>query len=143
MGTSDQTAIHAIIDARCAAVRSGAIETSMADVDDDVVVFDVVGPLRHRGKAAALTRARKWRESYVGPPRLEIRDVEIFVTGDVAFSCFLSHASGKQKTGHNVDMWFRTTLGFQRKRGRWWIVHEHASVPLDPTNGHASLGLHP
>jgi ketosteroid isomerase-like protein len=118
MATSDQSEIRAIIDARCAAVSNGEIETSMADVDDDVVVFDVVDPLHHRGKTSALARARKWHSSFVGPPRLETRDVEIFVAGDVAFGCFLSHASGKQRTGQNVDMWFRTTLGFQRKHGR-------------------------
>ena len=143
MATSDQTTIRAIIDARCASVSSGEIETSMADVDDNIVVFDVVDPLFHRGKSSALARAKEWHASFVRPPRLKVRDVEVFVAGDLAFTCFLSHASGEQKTGQRVDMWFRTTLGFQRKNGRWWIVHEHDSVPFDPMKGQASLGLHP
>jgi hypothetical protein len=48
-------------------------------------------------------------------PWLETRDVEVFLSGDVAFAHFLSHVSGTQKTGQKVEMWFRTTLGFERK----------------------------
>ena len=91
----------------------------------------------------ALARAQTWHASFDPPPRLETRDVEIFIGGDVAFTHFLSHVSGTQRTGQRVDMWFRTTLGFARKNGRWWIVHEHGSVPFNPQSSQVSLGLQP
>jgi ketosteroid isomerase-like protein len=143
MRGTDQDTIRAIIEARSAAVSHGDVETSMADVDERVVMFDLVDPLRHVGKASALTRARSWRATFEQPPRLETHDVELFVSGDVAFSHFLSYVSGTQKTGHKVEMWFRTTLGFERKQGRWRIVHEHGSVPFSPESGQVSLDLHP
>ena len=115
----------------------------MADIDESVVMFDVVDPLRHIGKASSLARARSWRATFEQPPRLETRDVEVFLSGDVAFSHFLTHVSGTQKTGQKVEMWFRTTLGFERKQGRWRIVHEHGSVPFNPESGQVSFGLRP
>jgi len=132
----DQDAIHAIINARSAAVSDGDVERSIADVDENVVMFDLVDPLCRIGKTASVARARTWRASFDRPPRLETRDIQIFVGGDVAFTHFLSHVSGTQKTGQKVEMWFRTTLRFERKQGRWWIVHEHGSVPFNPNTGH-------
>ena len=57
MLASDQDAIHAIINARSAAVSDGDVERSIADVDEDVVMFDLVDPLCRIGKAAPVARA--------------------------------------------------------------------------------------
>ena len=55
----------------------------------------------------------------------------------------LSRVRGTLKTGDPVDMWFRKTLGLQKRGGRWLIVHDHGSVPFDPESGRASLALKP
>lgn len=141
--TKSETEIGAVIEARANAVRSGNVDAMMADVADDVLIFDVVDPLHRDGKAASRTRATEWLASYDGPIRWENRDVQVTAEGDVAFSHALSRVTGKLKTGAEVDMWFRTTLGFRRIAGRWLIAHDHGSVPFDPESGKASLGLNP
>lgn len=73
----------------------------------------------------------------------ENRDVHVTVDRDVAFSYGLTRVTGKLKTGSEVDMWFRTTLGFRRIADRWLIVHDHGSVPFNPESGKASLDLKP
>ncbi len=69
--------------------------------------------------------------------------MQIAADGDVAFSHALSRVTGKLRTGAEIDMWFRTTLGFRRIDGRWLIVHDHGSVPFNPESGQASLSLKP
>jgi uncharacterized protein (TIGR02246 family) len=140
---SSEAEIRQILESRANAVRKGNVEAMSADVADDVIIFDVVVPLRRLGKAASRARAADWVASYEGAIGWESRDVEVFADGDVAFSHSLSHVTGKQKTGADVDMWFRTTLGLQRRSGHWLIVHEHNSSPFDPKSGQASLGLKP
>ena len=135
--------IRAIIEARASAVRASDVEAMMANVVDDVVIFDVVDPLRRVGKAASRERATEWVASYEGPISWENRDVRVEADGDAAFSYALSRVTGKLKSGAEVDMWFRTTLGLRRTGGRWLIVHSHGSVPFDPESGQASLGLNP
>jgi len=44
-GTSSEAAIREIIEARSRAVHDGDVDAMSADVADDVVMFDVVGPL--------------------------------------------------------------------------------------------------
>ena len=140
---SSEAEIRQIIESRADAVRKGNVEGMTADVADDVTIFDVVVPLRQLGKAAAKARAAEWVASFEGAIGWGSRDVEVFADGDVAFSNSLSHVTGTQKTGSEVDMWFRTTLGLQRRSGHWLIVHEHSSAPFDPKSGQASLGLKP
>ena len=132
-----------IIEARAQAVRAGQVDAIMADVADDVVTFDVVDPLRRMGTLAARSRTAAWIDSYDGPIGFEIRDLQIAVDGDVAFSHALNRVTGTLTVGAMVDMWFRTTLGFRRIGGRWLVVHEHGSVPFNSDSLQASLGLKP
>jgi uncharacterized protein (TIGR02246 family) len=140
---SRETTIRSIIAARADAVRARDADAIVASLADDVVTFDVVDPLFSKGKAAARGRAIEWLASYDGPITWEDRDVQVTVDGDVAFSHSLSRVTGKLKTGTEIDMWFRTTLGFRRVAGRWLIAHQHGSEPFDPESGKASLGLKP
>ena len=59
--------------------------------------------------------------------------------GDVAFSHALIRVTGKLKTGAQIDMWFRTTLGLQRVDDRSMIVHDHGSVPFNRRQGKRPL----
>jgi uncharacterized protein (TIGR02246 family) len=140
---TSETAIREIIEARANAVRKGDVEAMSANVADHIVIFDVVSPLRWLGKAASRARAAEWVASYDGAIGWESRDVEVFADGDVGFSHSLSHVTGKQRSGVEVNMWFRTTLGLHRSDGHWLIVHEHSSAPFDPKSGEAALGLKP
>jgi len=119
MDASNEAAILRIIDARATAVARGDDDAMMADVEDDIVIFDVVDPLRSTGKAASRLRAVEWLATYDGPISWEDRAVQVTGDGDVAFSHSLSRVTGTLKTSTKVDMWFRTTLGFRRVGGRW------------------------
>jgi ketosteroid isomerase-like protein len=39
--------------------------------------------------------------------------------------------------------WVRSTIGWQRRNGRWLIIHEHMSDPMDPDTGHTRIDLTP
>jgi len=138
-----QTLIREIIDARAAAVNAGDVEGIVGGVAEDVIIFDVVGPLRRDGKAFARRRAEEWLASFDQGPTWENHDIHVASGEVVAFSHSLSHITGRLKIGTRVDMWFRTTLGFERRDGRWLIVHDHGSDPFDPGTGKASLDLKP
>jgi uncharacterized protein (TIGR02246 family) len=138
-----ETVIREIIAARAGAVNAGDVDGIVADLAEDVMIFDVVGPLRGDGKAWARRRAEEWLAAYEEGPTWENRDIHVASGEAVAFSHSLSHVTGRLKGGTRVDMWFRTTLGFERRDGRWLILHDHGSDPFDPETGKASLDLNP
>ena len=67
----------------------------------------------------------------------ETRDLRIFVSGELALAHWLWHLTGVDKDHPAAQMWMRSTAGYQRKQGKWQIVHEHCSVPFDPFTGKA------
>jgi ketosteroid isomerase-like protein len=140
---SNEASIRAIIEARAKAVHASDLDALVTDLAEDIVSYDVVDPLRREGKSSSRTRAAEWLAAYDGAVSWENRDVQISADVNVALSHSLSHVTGQLKNGTEIDMWFRTTLGFRRVGGRWLIAHEHGSVPFDPESGKASLGLQP
>lgn len=142
MASSDaKQAIRRIVAARCRAVVNGDPVGVVADVAQDVVIFDVVGRMSAKGKPTALRRAQEWLDSYDGPPSWNIEDLSIVSDDRVGFCHGISRVRGKLKTGEQVDMWFRTTLGFRNTDGAWQIVHDHSSDPFDPKTGKATMDM--
>ena len=138
---NDQSAIRDIIDRHASAVARGDVEGMLAHLAADVLIFDIVDPLRRSGIEAVRQRATEWVESYEGPITWENRDISIVAGGDVAFCTMLSRVAGTMKTGARIDMWFRKTLGLQRRDASWLVTHDHGSVPFNPESGKPSLGL--
>ena len=143
MTTTPHEAIRRVIDAQAAAVRRGDVDAMIADVAEDIVSFDIVNPLRRKGRGAVRERAADWVASFNGPIEWDNRDVVVTAAEDVGFATMLSRVTGQLESGTRIDMFFRKTLGPQRRDGRWVITHDHGSVPFDPETGQASLGLQP
>ena len=137
-----EAAIRALVERRMQAVRDRDAEAAVADVADDVVTFDVVDPLLHRGRKAVRRRAETWFSSFTGAVGFEMRDLAITVSGETAFSHSLNRYSGATVNGP-LGMWVRVTTGYRRIDGRWMITHEHGSVPFNPETGRPSLELEP
>jgi ketosteroid isomerase-like protein len=78
-----------------------------------------------------------------GPIDYEIRDLRITMSDDVAFCHSLCHVKSTRTTGEKADYWVRVTSGFQKMNGRWMIIHEHVSVPINMETMQAALDLQP
>lgn len=139
-----ESEIRAILDARVAATRSKDAVAATASFAEDAVVFDVVDPLAYHGVDAIRGRVETWfstfRDESIG---YELKDVTIAVDGRVAHSNSLNHAYGSLTGGGRLDMWWRETICFENRDGRWLITHSHDSVPFNPETGKPSLTLKP
>jgi len=137
-----QRVLQVVLD-RAQAVRDRDVGRATAAIDEDVVTFDVLPPLRNVGGEGIRQRTGRWFDGYSRGPGYEIRDLEIVAGDDVAFAYYLYHVSGTLKDGAEVAMWVRATLGLWNIGGEWRIAHEHNSVPFDPESGRALLDIQP
>lgn len=135
--------IRAIVERRAEAIRAKDVDGSVAGFAPDVLLFDVVGPLRSIGADAVRRRLAEWFSSFRGPIGFELRDSSITAGDDVAFSHSLNRVVATTLDGTALDMWWRATACYRRIDGAWRMTHEHASVPFDPADGRASLNLDP
>jgi hypothetical protein len=79
-----------------------------------------------------------------GPIDSEIRDLQITYGNEIAFGLSLDHLKDTETSGEKVDLWYRETLCFRNRNGRWRIVDQHESVPFYMDgSGRAALDLKP
>jgi uncharacterized protein (TIGR02246 family) len=142
-GTTAEAEIRALIEAQAEAIRAKDVQGSVASYAPDVLLFDVVNPLRSTGSEAARKRLAEWFASFQGRIGYEVRDLAITAGDDVAFCHGLKRVSGITTAGQRLDMWWRATICYRRIDGAWQVTHEHASVPFDAASGRASLDLAP
>jgi ketosteroid isomerase-like protein len=141
---TDDIGIRQRIDALAGAIRALDLETVMSMYTADVVSFDVEPPLQHVGAAAKRKNWERVFTAYEQPLGYEIRDLTISVVEDVGFAHSLNRLSGTLKSGTTTTgFWVRATMCFRKVNGHWFIAHDHASAPLEPTTGAALLNLEP
>ena len=140
---AEEAKIREVIDSWAEAVRSQDAKRLMAHIAPDVLVFDLINPLRYAGAQALKKRAEQWLSSFQGPIGYEVRDLNITAGSDVAFCHSLNHVSATNTSGEKIDMWWRATVCFRKMRGNWMVTHEHSSVPFDMQTGTAAMDLKP
>lgn len=136
MNADGEQEIRELLETRTRAFGRRDAATAAAAYDDDLVLYDAVGPFVRRGEDPT-DRLERWIALYRTGIGHEIRDLEITAGDDLAFCHFLVRISGTMQDGTEVGMWVRATSCLRSQDGEWTIVHEHASVPFDPDTGHA------
>jgi uncharacterized protein (TIGR02246 family) len=120
---TDADEIRSLIASWQKAIRAGDLSGVLARHADDVVMFDVAPPLRRRGVEACRDA---WEPFLNGGPHqsFELGELALHVGSEVAFAHALA------KTDADQAFAVRVTLGFEKRAGRWTLVHEHHSAPL-------------
>jgi uncharacterized protein (TIGR02246 family) len=135
--------IRALIDAQATAIRAKDLDGSVASYAHDVLLFDVVNPLRSCRADALRERLAQWFASFEGAIEYELRDLSIAAGDDMGFSHSLNRVRATTTDSSKLDMWWRATVGYRKLDGAWLVTHQHASVPFDVASGQASLHLTP
>jgi ketosteroid isomerase-like protein len=140
---STESEVRALLNSQSEAIRTKDIDQLMSLYSSGVIYFDAVPPLQYAGSAALRERFVQWFDGYEGSIGMEIRDLNILTSGDIAVAYWFSRASGTLKIGREVGSWVRATSCCQRSNDRWLITHEHISLPVDFESGSAVADLVP
>lgn len=94
-------------------------------------VFDATPPRQHVGWG---DYKKDWQDlfaAFPGPCTLSISDLDITVVGTVAYSHSIQAGQFTGKDGSKLDLVVRVTDVYRKLKGRWLIVQEHVSFPVD------------
>ena len=128
---SEAEAILTLIEERIAAIRDKDAARTIATLAPGAVAFELAPPLSLAPEQVRDVAAfQAWLDGWEGPVEIELRDLEIAVGGDVAYSHSLNRLTATRPGGHKADFWMRSTLGFRKVDGAWKIAHGHSSVPF-------------
>jgi uncharacterized protein (TIGR02246 family) len=141
---NDQAQIREVIARWAKAIGGKDVEGAMACLAPDMLTFDLAPPLQIDGLEVIRQGLEAWFPTWDGPIRLEIHDLRITADGHVAYCTSLQRVSGTKTNGEQINLWFRSTMGWQKINDRWRIAHEHASTPFYMDgSGKAALDLTP
>jgi ketosteroid isomerase-like protein len=139
---TSESEIRRVIDAWASAICAKDANGVVLHTSPESVGFFLAPPLQAQGHLKQ--NLEEWFKTFTGPIVLEISDLTIRASHEVAFCHSLNHISGQRVAGERTDIWIRETLGLCKINGRWLITHEHESVPfyMDGSN-RAAVDLRP
>ena len=139
--SSDEAAIRALLDNFRAAFRAKDLAKLMASYEPgaDFVAYDVIPPRQYAGTDAYKKDWEQTFDMFSGPITDDLVEQTIVADGNLAYSRSIEHVTGTFKAGGNMDMIVRVTDVYRKKNGKWLIIHEHVSVPVDLTTGKADM----
>jgi ketosteroid isomerase-like protein len=134
-----QSEVRALLESWSEAARRKDIDRLMSLYSPDIVYFDVVPPLQFIGSAEVRKNFLRWFESYKSSIGLELHDLSMVASADVAAAHVLVRVSGTLNDGHVAGYWVRATVCCRRSDHGWLITHEHVSLPVDLRSGRALM----
>jgi uncharacterized protein (TIGR02246 family) len=108
-----------------------------------LVVFDVIPPRQYVGAPAYRKDWQTFLGNLEGPVTVELTDLDIGADRNLAYSHSIQRVAGTDKQGKKLDLTLRVTDVYQKVRGRWYIIHEHVSVPVDLDTDKGDLASKP
>ena len=111
--------------------------------DETLLVFDVIPPREYKGADAFRKDWQGFLDSSDGPIAIENSDMNVASDDAMAFATYIAYMTGKGKDGNPIDVTMRITDVLRKSSGKWLIVHEHVSVPVDLASGKADFSSKP
>jgi uncharacterized protein (TIGR02246 family) len=139
LAADDKAAIKALYDEFNEAFNKKDVNGIMAVFAKDVFVFDVVPPRQYPSWDAY---KKDWEDvfaTFSGPVTNTISDLNITVVGPVAYTRYINDGTVTGKDGSKTHLAVRSTDVLRKSNGKWRIVQEHNSVPVDLSTGQADL----
>ena len=106
---------------------------------DQLYVFDVYPPRAYIGWDAFRKDWDNFLQAYKGPIIYKMVDMDVDTDGKLGCVHVIEHVAGTDKQGKKKELNLRVTEIYRKINGKWQIVHEHASVPVDLKTGKADI----
>jgi ketosteroid isomerase-like protein len=125
---TEEAELRTVIDQWVKAIRDEDRAGIRANHDPNILMFDVPPPFSSCGLDAYMATWDMFFAWQAKPVQFDLHDMAISAGKDVAFATATGQCCDLS-SGEKVDLRFRLTMGFCKHNGRWWIVHEHHSLP--------------
>ena len=130
---ADKAAIQALEDTYNEGFNSKDVDKVMSVYapGKQLFVFDLVPPREYKGWEAYKKDFEGLFSTFPGPMKITISEQTIHVVGSLAYGHNIQTSEFIGKDGTKVKIIDRTTDIYRKINGKWLIVEEHNSVPVD------------
>ena len=111
--------------------------------DESLLVFDALPPRQFVGAAAHRKNWESFLAAYPSTVHAEVSGLKTDTEGNLSVGHGIFRITGPYKDGSTSDITVRFTDVFRKIKGKWLVVHEHVSWPVDLATGKADLSSKP
>jgi ketosteroid isomerase-like protein len=104
--------------------------------NDTAVFYDAFPPREYKGTNAYRKDYENFFATFSGSMKSVISDLNVHAVGNLAYVYGIDTWT---IAGQEQPMIFRFTDVLEKINGKWLIVHEHLSFPVDPVTGKADF----
>jgi ketosteroid isomerase-like protein len=123
---------------QCLAATTVDAEMECYDPSDGLVLYDANTPREFDGpKAVRANFAPAYDD--IKNFKYDVSNEHAEIAGKLAFTYGIVHLTGTDKSGKPVDLTWRSTNIWRKEDGKWKIIHEHNSFPVDMASGKADM----
>ena len=117
------------------ATREGRLDQVLEHHAPDVLIYDVLPPMKYESAAAYRCSWGDWQPNTQGGGEFELQDLSVVSSNDVAFAhCFIQ-CGGTLPNGETFKDVVRATFCLQKANGAWKVTHQHISKPFKSGGG--------
>ena len=126
---SNEDQIRQVLEQWADATRKGRRSEVLAGHLPEVLIYDVLPPMKHEGAEAYRRSWDEWQPDTQGEGQFELQDVGVTAGTDVAFAhCFIK-CGGALPDGRTFEDLVRATFCLRKSSGSWKVAHQHISKP--------------
>jgi ketosteroid isomerase-like protein len=126
---NDAAALRQIFENWAKAVRDEDFPGIRANHDPNILMFDVPPPFLSRGLDPYMATWDTFYKGQARPVVFDFDELEVTAGSDVAFATTIGRCVYIDRAGEKTNLRFRLTMGFRKRAGQWFVVHEHHSIP--------------
>ena len=143
--SNDAAEIDASLQRLVAAVNAKDINGIMAyySADESLLVFDALPPRQYVGATAYRKDWEGFLAAYPTGVHAEASDWKVETEGNLAYGHGIFRTTGQDKDGKPLDLTVRVTDVYKKINGKWLVVHEHVSWPVDLETGKPDFSSKP
>ena len=113
------------------------LERLMSLYSRDVVLFDVQPPFCVEGFEALRELWEQCLSDFPEKIPIDIENLHVEAGEETAFAHWMFRVVSHSGDLPLAQTWMRASAGYRKFHGTWKIVHEHISLPIDPTSNRA------
>ena len=132
---TDDAEITDLLQQWASATRRAQREIVLVNHLPDVLIYDVLAPMKYEGTAAYRKSWDEWQPATQGEGQFELEDLSVTAGTDVAFAHGFIRCGGVLPTGKKFEDVVRATFCLRRVAGSWKVAHQHISKPIHLKSG--------
>ena len=126
---TDEIAIRQLLEEWTRVTREGPQDDVLKNHSDNVLIYDVLPPLKYESAATYRASWNEWQPDAQGDMQFELEDLNVTSSPEVAFAHGLLQCGGTLPGGKSFRDTVRATFCLRKVGGGWKVSHQHISKP--------------